>query len=39
VRGSFILIDSILHKADKDCREEEDNSFAKGLQKRAPSYS
>ena len=25
----------LLHKADKDCHEEEDNSFAKGLQKRA----
>ena len=24
-----------LRKADKDCHEEEDNSFAKGLQKRA----
>lgn len=25
----------LLHKADKDCHEEEDNNFAKGLQKRA----
>jgi hypothetical protein len=25
----------LLRKADKDCHEEEDNSFAKGLQKRA----
>ena len=25
----------LLHKADKDCHEEEDNSFAKVLQKRA----
>jgi hypothetical protein len=25
----------LLHKAEKDCREEEDNNFAKGLQKRA----
>jgi len=25
----------LLHKADKDCHEEEDNNFAQGLQKRA----
>jgi len=25
----------LLRKAEKDCREEEDNNFAKGLQKRA----
>jgi hypothetical protein len=25
----------LLHKAEKDCREEEDNNFAHGLQKRA----
>jgi hypothetical protein len=25
----------LLHKAEKDCHEEEDNNFARGLQKRA----
>lgn len=25
----------LLHKAEKDCREEEDNNFARGLQRRA----
>ena len=28
----------LLHKADKDCHEEEDNNFAKGLQKRAVQH-
>ena len=28
----------LLHKADKDCHEEEDNIYAKGLQKRATQH-
>ena len=28
----------LLHKAEKDCHEEEDNNFARGLQKRAVKH-
>lgn len=34
-RGQLHRALELLRKAEKDCREEEDNNFARGLQKRA----